>query len=473
MRIKLKTRIFFVLALTLVLMLVCALLIFNTFGEGYIRGQAQQDLNEASIALDSIMQGKNYILSPDYGTLSEPLKLIRDLMRNSYLFSDDNIFIMNSSGYIFTMNEDNSKEALLAMALLAEPQLFDNTASFPVQNEGSSFYAITRPISRTADLQWYAVIYVDTSLLHELLKNQSNLLLLSLGVSGILVVLLAYFLISLQTKPINKLKGFARRIGEGDFTPDNTKIDASDLAELHTEMNHMANRLNDNREEQKRFFQNISHDLRTPLMSIQGYAEGIQYGVFQDTSHPAEVILEESRRMYGMVDNLVYLSYMETADIKLNTVMDIRESLSRSIEKLQGVAMHEGKELICDFDTEELLVLLDESSLGRAWQNLLSNALRYCRKQVIISCYRKDNKAAISIRDDGAGFEPADIEHIFKRFYKGKKGNYGLGLSISREAIENHQGSIAARNNPQNGGAEMLITLPILVSDKRVSLRKQ
>lgn len=463
MKMKMKTRIFIVLALTFVLMLISSAVIFNTLGERYIQGQAQQDLDEASRLLEHLMFERFQTpFAPDDSILSEPLKLIRNLVRNRFLFSDDNVFIMNNDGFVFTMAEDNTVELQIANLLLQNTALLQMQDPFAVVNGSETFYAVLKEISNDNGYQWYAVIYVDTSLLHELLRNQSNFLVMSLAAAGVLVIFFAYLLISWITKPINDLKRFARRIGEGDFTPDNTRIDDTDLAELRTEMNSMAARLAANQEEQKRFFQNISHDLRTPLMSIQGYAEGIQYGVFEDARQPAEVILEESHRMCGMVDNLVYLSYMESADIKPNVLVDIRENLSRSIEKMQGVAMHDDKELICRFDDEELLVLLDEASIARAWQNLLSNALRYCAQKVIITCSKSDGiYARVSIADDGEGFAETDLEHIFQRFYKGKRGNYGLGLSISKEAIEKHSGKITARNSEETGGAEIIVYLPL------------
>jgi len=458
-----KTRIFIVLALTLLLMLVSSVIVFNTFGERYIQGQALQDLDEASSLVDHLMHERlSTPFAPDNETLSEPLTLIRELVRNRFLFSDDNVFIMNDNGFVFTMSDDNAIEIEIARLLMQNSALLRMTEPFAIVSSNNTYYAVLKQISVDSIYNWYTVIYVDTSLLHELLHNQRSFLGLSLAAAGVLVIFFAYLLIGWLTRPIRELKSFARRIGEGDFTPDTTKIDDTDLAELHSEMNSMAARLAANQAEQKQFFQNVSHDLRTPLMSIQGYAEGIKYGVFEDMQKPAEVILEESRRMYGMVDNLVYLSYMESADIRPNLLTDIRENLSRSIEKMQGVAMHDGKELICCFDDEEMLVLLDEASIARAWQNLLSNALRYCERKVIITCSKAEGiYARISIADDGEGFEPGDIEHVFQRFYKGRRGNYGLGLSISKEAIEKHNGKISAHNSTETGGAEIIVYLPL------------
>ena len=149
--------------------------------------------------------------------------------------------------------------------------------------------------------------------------------------------------------------------------------------------------------------------------------------------------------------------------LNLITITDIRENLSRSIEKMQGVALHDNKELICRFADTPLPVRLDEPSIARAWQNLLSNALRYCKKQVIIECKREGHNVLIIITDDGPGFDEADMQNMFKRFYKGQRGNYGLGLSISKEAIENHHGTIKVQNSSVTGGAQIIITLPIVL----------
>ena len=150
MKMKLKTRIFIVLVLTLLLMLLSSSAIFNIFAESYIREQANRDLNEASALLDTLIDDLDMEFFPDDETLSEPLKLIRQLVRNRFLFSDENIFIMNDSGFVFTMSEDNTEEILITTFLLQNEELLQRSEPFPIDYENNSFYTLIKkmiPIS--------------------------------------------------------------------------------------------------------------------------------------------------------------------------------------------------------------------------------------------------------------------------------------------------------------------------------------
>jgi signal transduction histidine kinase len=105
-------------------------------------------------------------------------------------------------------------------------------------------------------------------------------------------------------KSTRKLTAFASKIGSGIFRRENFNFFDKELDTLATDMNIMADKLDQADKEQKTFFQNASHELRTPLMSIQGYAEGIRYDVFDDEKAAADIIISESQRLTGMVENL-------------------------------------------------------------------------------------------------------------------------------------------------------------------------
>jgi signal transduction histidine kinase len=107
------------------------------------------------------------------------------------------------------------------------------------------------------------------------------------------------------------------------------------------------------------------------------------------------------------------------------------------------------------------MIYADEEKLIRAITNIINNCIRYASTTIKISSHISDNnKIVLTIVDDGKGFEAKDLPNIFHRFYKGKKGNYGLGLSISKNIIEKHSGKIYAKNS--SSGALFIIELPII-----------
>lgn len=109
---------------------------------------------------------------------------------------------------------------------------------------------------------------------------------------------------------------------------------------------------------------------------------------------------------------------------------------------------------------DDILVKMDYDKLIQAFINILANCLRYAKHQVTIKTEISDAFIDIVVNDDGDGFEQGEIPNVFKRFYKGKKGNTGLGLPITKAVIEKHNGSIEASNG-DNGGAEFVVRLPV------------
>ena len=212
-------------------------------------------------------------------------------------------------------------------------------------------------------------------------------------------------------------------------------------------------------ERQQTFFQNASHELKTPLMAIQGYAEGIQAGVM-DTASAAEVILAESDRMTELVDELLDISKIDMGRQPLTlSEMDIRELLYDSIRAVEPTAAAGGITITPDFPETPVMVSCDDTRLRRAVTNILSNGVRYARSELRLTCRADKRYVTIRIQDDGDGIAEADLPHIFDRFYMGRSGKSGIGLALTKEIIHLHKGTIRAYNG--DGGAVFEISIPV------------
>lgn len=212
-------------------------------------------------------------------------------------------------------------------------------------------------------------------------------------------------------------------------------------------------------ERQQTFFQNASHELKTPLMAIQGYAEGIQAGV-TDTGSAAEVILEESDRMTELVDELLDISKIDMGRQQLTlSEMDIRELLYDSIRAVEPTAAAGGIAIVPDFPETPVIVNCDDTRLRRAITNILSNGIRYARSELRLTCRTDKRHVTIRIQDDGDGIAEEDLPHIFDRFYMGKSGKSGIGLALTKEIIHLHKGTIRAYNG--GSGAVFEISIPV------------
>lgn len=194
-------------------------------------------------------------------------------------------------------------------------------------------------------------------------------------------------------------------------------------------------------------------------MSIQSYAEGIKYNVIQsDTA--ADIIIDETRRMTHLVEDLLYLSRLNTIEESYNfSSLNSEDLINSCIERMSGIAEKNNVKLSFLNDGKNVWIDADEEKLSRAIMNVLSNCIRYATSKVDVTLKVAANTMKLAISDDGPGFDKDELPNIFERFYKGRKGNLGLGLAISNNIIEKHNGTITAGNS--KSGAIFIIKLPI------------
>lgn len=211
------------------------------------------------------------------------------------------------------------------------------------------------------------------------------------------------------------------------------------------------------REAQRKFFQNTSHELKTPLMSIQGYAEGIHTGI-GDAVQSSKVIMQETDTMAKLVDELLTISKIDANQFTLHKMpIDARELLYDCMMDLEAFASMNHIQMEPQFGDDAVMVECDEKQLERAIRNILTNAIRHGKNRIIITCEAKDRMGKIEIADDGAGLSDTDLTHIFERFYSGSGGSTGIGLALAYEIIKLHHGDIKVSNR---NGAVFSIYLP-------------
>ena len=211
-------------------------------------------------------------------------------------------------------------------------------------------------------------------------------------------------------------------------------------------------------ESQKWFFQNVSHELKTPMMAVQGCAEGIHTGVL-DPVGASGVILEETEQMSELVEELLALSRLESGQANAEFhLTDVRELLYDCLRSTEQPAEQKNLRISLRFDETPVTVNCDEIQLRRAFTNFITNALRYAKEEIQIECKADRGKAVVRIRDDGEGIAPELLPHIFDRFFSTRKGGAGIGLALVKETVTLHRGNVRAAND---GGAVFEISLPL------------
>lgn len=326
---------------------------------------------------------------------------------------------------------------------------------------GTEYIALIKPVSdkNSFGLGWI-IIYSNIQQINQLQIGINIILLFILVFSALVTIIFSSRVSKKISEPFSHINEYISSISDRNF---GNKIEMpvyDELGELVNNINIMSEKLGIYDKVQKTFLQNASHEFRTPLMSIQSYAEGIKYEVVSsDTAVP--IILDEIKRMTNLVEDLLYLSRLDTIEENYSfKSLVFNELLLMCIERMNLIAEQNNITIASNLPIDMIKVYGDEEKLSRAITNIIANCIRYASSSVMIDFDVKENSTLkLTISDDGPGFEANELPNVFDRFYKGKKGNYGLGLSISKNIIEKFNGKITAGNSET--GAFFLIELPI------------
>ncbi|MCU1394540.1 MAG: integral rane sensor signal transduction histidine kinase [Ilumatobacteraceae bacterium] len=271
------------------------------------------------------------------------------------------------------------------------------------------------------------------------------------------------------TKPIREASQATMSIARGELSTrlrEPPAHDHDELAELARSVNVMAVELERARVLEQQFLLSVSHDLRTPLTSIRGYAEAISDGA-ADPQRAASVIRNEARRLERLVADLLDLAKLRAKGFSLQPErLDLVALANVAGEGFEPDAADRNVS-IHRVGGGQLTVIADHDRLAQVAANLLENALKYARSTVTITAARDGAWAVLAVDDDGPGIPDADLPHVFDRLYVARsqptrhESSSGLGLAIVKELVEAMGGTVMATRSP-TGGARLALRLPIV-----------
>lgn len=300
----------------------------------------------------------------------------------------------------------------------------------------------------------------------EIQRELAEQVIVILLAGGVLAYLLSLLLTRRLVKPLSQLRQELNKVKERRFSEVKLVETNGEIGDVAKSVYRMADELERFQRTQKEFFQNASHELKTPLMSIQGYAEGIRDGVFsgEGADRGLDVIVNESKRLKEIVTEMILLAKLESeADIFHPQQTSVNQIMEKTIERLNPLLMQKGLQIKTTFgenQPSESVIAADPDKLLQAMLNIVGNCIRYAKTSIFIEGGTIGSKVVIHIRDDGDGIEESLLPHLFHRFVKGKDGETGLGMAISRVIIERCSGSITAENHVA-GGAVFTVRFPV------------
>ncbi|MDQ0087915.1 signal transduction histidine kinase [Paenibacillus anaericanus] len=282
---------------------------------------------------------------------------------------------------------------------------------------------------------------------------------------GAIMFLLSLFITKKLIQPLMNLREELKKVKDRQFT-DVKLIQASgEIGAVAQTVFEMADELNKFNLVQKQFFQNASHELKTPLMSISGYAEGIKDGIFEgeNVRKGLDIILNESGRLGKIVTEMTLLAKLDSEeDIFQPTRVRLKDLLTETVERVNPMLVKKGLSLHinCPQD-EELIIMADKDKILQALLNVVTNAARYANEHIYVTASIDNGRTKLTVSDDGPGIPEEILTTLFHRFVKGKDGESGLGLAIARAIVERCGGLIQA-DNRKEGGAVISFGFPVV-----------
>jgi signal transduction histidine kinase len=439
------------------------------------------------------------------------------LLRNPYLYRQASVRLLAAESVLLRDPRSAGRIDLIADALdvrvlmisatgsvISDTDPYEVTLQKPLPGQRSRNVAVGRDVNGKAwlytssnlpDGNWLLIATPRPRILPalDLLKDELwRPMVQAAAIALLLALIFAYWLAGWIADPLQELIGAARGVAarrtrkaaivqcappasEGaEKMPHVVERGPEEVRELARAFNGMLARVEASQRSQKDFVANVSHELKTPLTSIQGFAQAIIDGTADSPEaceQAALVIHEEAARMHRLAVDLLDLARLDAGTAEWSHApVDVRSVLLALETRIRPMALSKG--IVLDVSKAEgpLVVVGDGDRLAQVFSNLVDNALKFTQRggQVSMKADMDNGQVRVAICDTGRGILPEDIPHIFDRFYQadtarggGTEHGAGLGLAIAREVTEAHGGRIIVRS-AVGQGTEFVVYLPSL-----------
>lgn len=378
-------------------------------------------------------------------------------------YIDAMAYITRSKLYILNINENNInslKNFELANEdldqylyqdlkdILKGNEVFRNSQYSETFNTRMIFYG--RPIVIDGKINGQIIIFSPISSVNKNIQFMVTIIACIAIISMIIVGTLLFISAKKITKPISLVRDSALRIANGDAIEDISPSSYSELNELTQAFNYMKDELDRIESDKKAFISMISHEVKTPLTVISGYLEAIHDGILDtnEVKESLEIIYKETLRLTTLTKEIVTRTSNKDLELYLEPSIFRFKPLLEDIIKLSSI--NTKKQILFTIDCDEnITIYADENKIRQVINNLISNSIKYSNSTVNIdiSCFVKEDRLCLQVKDDGLGIKKSDLDKVFDKYYRVRntsdltEGN-GLGLNIVRRLIELHRGTI-------------------------------
>jgi signal transduction histidine kinase len=455
--------------ITAYLILVLAVFLFlNTYGMSLLENRLKKD------QVNLLYKEASLIANAYRGNLFEESSALNDIASqftsiDSYL--NIRVWIVNREGRIVADSSNvasppvvniNDIDPYFLSKSIHENVMLSNLFYEPMMS-------IVQRIDYNFQLRGYIVLHSPMSDI----ESKTNLYLDIINICFLfffpLLLIVFLYIYYITAKPLKSLMQAVKEYSLGNYSYKPNAKGLSEFRDLSVAISFMAEEISKLDDYQKKFVANISHDFRSPLTSIKGYAEAIMDGTIPTDMQDKylNIIVDETERLNKLTSSLLELNRFDTKSALLDIVsFDINQIIKKTAESFEGACKAKKITLNLVFSEEETYVDADIGKIQQVLYNLIDNAIKFSHNnsQIKVSTEEKGEKVFVSVKDYGIGIPKDAIKKIWDRFYKtdasrgkDKKGT-GLGLSISKEIIQSHNENINVIST-EGVGTEFIFSL--------------
>lgn len=378
------------------------------------------------------------------------------------------VTLITTEGAILCDSEKGVDMASNLLLRLEVTQAVNTNLGFAIRYsqmlEQKMLYVTTLNAAATKDLSWIvrtAIPLSEIDALNDELNNQFYILM-----CGVVLILgfIMWLIHSKVNQPIEQIVVSAKAISKGQFNVKIPSYDIKEIDQLGDALNHMTGHLGRLENLRQEFVTNVSHELKTPITTIQSYVETLLEGAVnneKDLKRFLQIVHKQNTRLASIVDDLFMLSRLENAplsDVLELQPINIKDLLSSAMDMCSARAENKNIQIKLKVNTRKS-IRADLSLLLQAIINLLDNAIKFSdqHSEIKLIANKVGDEVVIKVSDSGPGISEQHLERIFERFYRVDKsrsrreGGTGLGLAIVKHIIQLHHGSISVSNNKKAG----------------------
>ena len=479
---KLKLTIIMALLVTAVVALICVL--NTTLFEKYYMNSRMDELKESYEELVDVFSVKNVSADEVKDTINQ--------INNAH---NINVFVIDGKWNVAYSSQSSYEEVVRWV----QDIVFNPNISKTILEENNE-YTLIKSYDSITDLSYIVIngilsdgsqiiMQVTIESISENVRTYNKFVIL-IGTIILLISIIVVYVISAGfTKPVKELSVVAEKMSEMNFDVKYSGKDEGEIGVLGHSINVMSDKLEKNISElraanieltkdieiktrndemRKEFLANVSHELKTPIALIQGYAEGLKEGISDDEESRdfyCDVIMDEAAKMNNMVKKLLTLNQIEFGNEPLNIERFDMVELADSILKANGIVLSQKKIRVSFTHPDNAMIWADQMQMEEVFTNYFTNAINHCEPddkdsssegRIDVEITTEDNFVRVSVFNTGENIPPEDIEHIWEKFYKVDKartreyGGNGIGLSIVKAILDNYNAGYGV-NNLENG----------------------